>query len=251
MNSQEVRPCVYCGKPASDRHHHPPKMAGGSKQWQGILVDLCREHHTALHNKHWFLQTDGQRIWGFRSLIGGRETLFTRRLDEYETLPVPTTALSAFYDGVKGLTDEALASQYASIQEQGRGLYFNLCAIAHAFWERYRGYGEKWAEGVARIIGDTQGINVHVREVYRQQATFAMFLAHPDYLPISAEMNKTLLATVAESDAPEDAWAYCIDAKSEEGRWPTVRQLEAHLGEKPEPEMHECPDCGATHRIKG
>jgi len=232
MTLQEVgplqfAPCCVCGKAADDLHHEPPKGSGGAPDWKGVLIPLCRQHHTERHTGQLSFKVDNGIVNGFISEIH----IFERALRPDDMSPDP-----------RYWTDEHLCHEWSDAESQALGNLIRQCEVAWQFWRRY-GWADEWYERAAQMLTDSTGQFVHWRRVYERVRLYEQFNERwKDY----ELLGPTLALAVAESRNPE-ALEIAVAAKEKGLR---VSDAVALVKGKEVSEWERCEACGGTGRVK-
>ena len=252
MTTDQQPVCVKCGKPATDQHHEPPLGSGGSKDWHGVLLPMCRLDHDARHRSEFSIRVEDGIAVG---LDPKGAVLFVRA---YEPIAMAMSFSSYPQEILKKrglltfLTDENLCYFIGRALVAAKTNVLNIGMAADVFRERYGQYGERWYERAAEIIRDNNqdGQGISARELYRCHAVYVAFSDKPELLEL---MSKTLAATCAEASEPAKAIEFCSAAISE-GRTPTTREITEAFGHKAtglaESEWETCPRCNGLGRVK-
>ena len=156
-----MRPCVRCGRPASDHHHGRPENLSQGKGMGGtqhdddahfVMLDLCRDCHDRAHQK--------TSIFTFNP-SAGEVTWYDIELPDIRT----TRALILPLED----TDEYLATLWAEAQQAGEHAIIQQAQVAFRFRQKYSRF-EGWWRRVAEIIRDHTGVSVSVGTVYERAA---------------------------------------------------------------------------------
>jgi len=226
---------------------------GGSPEWKGDLVPLCRPDHESLTRNEWTLRVEDGIAVGL-DLKG--EVLFVR---PYEPLEVALSFSSYPREILKKrglltfLTDENLCYFIGRALVAAKTNVLNIGMAADVFRERYGHFGGQWYVRAAEIIRDNNqdGQRMSYRELRRCHAIYLQFKDQPQLLEL---FPKSLAAACAEAEEPEKAIEMCHVALLEEGRTPTVREVRERFGHKSTPEdeskWETCPRCNGLGRVK-
>lgn len=176
------RVCVRCGKPATDQHHHPPLGSGGSKEWVGDLIPMCRGCHNALHQKEYVIDVQAGAVFGFGSredrsgwhLSTGAVPSWSRPLvpaDEAEaalTLPVPHSPQQVvdLEPRVRELTEASLGYLCGKFVVLGRLADMCIGLVAEVMHEKYGHYKGEWYKRAAEILTEHSDENISPGRLY-------------------------------------------------------------------------------------
>jgi hypothetical protein len=227
MTLQEVTPCVVCGKPASDQHHEPPKQSGGSKEWVGVKIWLCRQHHTERHTGQLSFKVDNGIVNGFISEIH----IFERALRPDDMSPDP-----------RWWSDGRLCAEWDNAEDCIKEGVIRQCRVAYFLQQRY-GWMPAWWEEAARKL------DVRWQRVYDSLKLYETFEGN---WRAYEELGPTLGKAVAYSKDPnalEIAFAARDDGHN-------IRQstaiVKAGGPSAPFPESGKlrCPTCGGKGWVK-
>jgi len=250
-------PCAVCGAPATDQHHTtprgrsggtglPPDAAAGEEP---ILAPVCRSCHEYLEpSGSWRVDREGD-YWLVTDVQNGDE--ICRRPYEGgqpKALAVLESTASLIDHrqnkehllALVGLaTDDELRGFDEWCTRMGKQSAFGRMVVHWQAWVRYPWkLAPSWSEDLAKSFG------VAPSTIYEDVQVGRMF-AEDTGPPIEASWYRV----ACHADDPKAALARAHELRGEGG---SIQDFRNELrGEKAAPEMHECPDCGASHRIKG
>lgn len=197
-------------------------------------VPLCRTHYNSVHEGSLAILINGP----FATVLEAGVPATERAI-----VPDDQAEDSRYW------TDERLAGLWDSADTTALAALAAQCRVAHEFWRRYS-WKERWYDEAAQYISSKIGRFVHWRRVYERAHCFTVFKDRwEDYEFLGARLS----ITVAEDAEPDEALEIAKVARANEytvaDTVAMVRQRDRARAAEP-PEMHECPDCGARHRVK-
>lgn len=232
----EALPCIRCGADSNPEHHDPPKGMGG----QGVKVEehprvpLCRAHHREVHEGGFSLKLSGEIARTYYGEVQMSERAIVVKDD---------------VDDMRYWSDKRLCNEWDEAEEDALESLRRQCHAAWGFYQRYR-WAEKWYERAAEILTENTGRLIHWRRVYERVNLWLAFQGHwqdIDYL------GKNLAIAVAENGVPADALEIALSAKDSghsSGDARAIVRTRDHGRALTPPAKHDCPACGASHRIK-
>lgn len=234
-------PCLRCGKPsAAHGEHHQRVGPGPTGRGMGgghehlVNVPLCRGCHEAVHAKRFTISLSGNMA----STWENGHCVSERALVVNESHKDP-----------RYWSDERLADAWGKVDELMLPLMAIRCAVAYEFERRYKWLGN-WDAAAAQVIGRLTGTLVHERTVRDAADVWKTFGDRwQDYKYVGARVG----ISIARAADPEAALAFGTSQVDEGGRSRTEIATDIHdkFGKQDSRgETHECPDCGAKHRIK-